>query len=473
MSQKKPVAIEQHSIDQIPESERHTKPWSLTTLWFANNVGVVVAVNGALAVFSGLSLAWAIFSIVVGNLVGGLFMAYHSVQGARLGIPQMIQSRAQFGSLGAVLPMSVAVLIYAGFAITGGVVGGQAIAALLGLPDVAGVVGFNVVVMVIALIGHDLIHRVAKIATVVAGAMFIALTIKLLVHAGSVQVGGGEVTWQKVLMVMSIAASWQITWSPYVSDYSRYLPSGTSARRTFWFTYAGSCGGAIWVMSVGALAAAIAGAKFGTNPIGFFSDQFPALSKIIVAVFLLGTLTGGAQGPYGAFLAAYGAVAERGAVAGAATRVRASFVVAFSIIVTICGLAASSHLLDTMESILLFILYTLTPWTAINLTDYFLVRKGSYDVAALFQRRGLYGVCNWPVVTLYLATIALEVPFINTKLYQGPISPELGGADLAWIVGLIVPAVGYYLIARRTRSSPAEPLTEVRTPMRPNLKEAN
>ncbi|MNG12434.1 hypothetical protein D3C84_960470 [compost metagenome] len=41
------------------------------------------------------------------------------------------------------------------------------------------------------------------------------------------------------------------------------------------------------------------------------------------------------------------------------------------------------------------------------------------------------------------------MPFISTKLYTGPMVAHLGGVDLSWIIGLVVPSVLYYLVARR------------------------
>jgi len=44
-----------------------------------------------------ISLGWSIIAGALGIVVGTLFMAFHASQGPRLGLPQMIQSRAQFG----------------------------------------------------------------------------------------------------------------------------------------------------------------------------------------------------------------------------------------------------------------------------------------------------------------------------------------------------------------------------------------
>jgi nucleobase:cation symporter-1, NCS1 family len=43
----------------------------------------------------------------------------------------------------------------------------------------------------------------------------------------------------------------------------------------------------------------------------------------------------------------------------------------------------------------------------------------------------------------------VEIPFVNSSLYEGPIAKSLGGADISWIVGFVVAAVLYYLAARR------------------------
>ena len=54
-------------------------------------------------------------AIVIGVLIGTLFMAFHSAQGPQLGLPQMIQSRPQFGYVGALLVWLFAYVQYAGF----------------------------------------------------------------------------------------------------------------------------------------------------------------------------------------------------------------------------------------------------------------------------------------------------------------------------------------------------------------------
>jgi NCS1 family nucleobase:cation symporter-1 len=60
---------------------------------------------------------------------------------------------------------------------------------------------------------------------------------------------------------------------------------------------------------------------------------------------------------------------------------------------------------------------------------------------------------NWRGLLVYLVTFGIEIPFMNTAVYQGPISKQLGGADIAWIVGLCVSVPLYYLLARGALSA--------------------
>ena len=108
--------IEKHTIGYVPPEDRHGKTRDLFTLWFGGNIAPLPIVTGALAVqMFHLNLVWGIVAILVGHLVGGVLMALHSAQGPQMGIPQMIQSRAQFGSLGALLVVVIAGVMYIGF----------------------------------------------------------------------------------------------------------------------------------------------------------------------------------------------------------------------------------------------------------------------------------------------------------------------------------------------------------------------
>lgn len=120
--------VEQHSIRPIPDGERRGSAKGLFGFWFSVNLTPLTVVVGALGTTTlGLSFWIAGLAMVIGNLVGGVFMALHASQGPTLGVPQMLQSRAQFGAKGASLIVAVAAIMFMGFYISLLVIGAQSL----------------------------------------------------------------------------------------------------------------------------------------------------------------------------------------------------------------------------------------------------------------------------------------------------------------------------------------------------------
>ena len=97
---------------------------------------------------------------------------------------------------------------------------------------------------------------------------------------------------------------------------------------------------------------------------------------------------------------------------------------------------------------LVFLAYLFTPWTAINLVDYFLVRKGTYVIGEIFKRDGIYGRWGWRGNLAYIVGFLVMVPFFVTTPYVGPIAKSLGSVDYSLFIGLPVSAVLYLILAR-------------------------
>ncbi|WP_223533797.1 MULTISPECIES: cytosine permease [unclassified Pseudomonas] len=248
MSRQDPL-IENHTVDYVPLAERHGKARDLFTLWFSTNIAPLPIVTGAMVVqVFHLNLFWGLLAIALGHMVGGVVIALASAQGPCMGIPQMVQSRGQFGRYGALLIVFFAALIYIGFFIS------------------------NIVL---------------------AGCCVVAL--------------------------------------------------GASAN---------------------------------------FISQFIGL---ILA--------------------------------------------------------------------LLLVLLVLVPWASINLIDFYLIKRGRYDIASIFRADGgIYGRFNLHAIIAYFIGIIVQLPFANTSLYVGPYANLVDGADLSWLVGLVVTCPLYYCLATRSQS---------------------
>lgn len=445
--------IEQRSIDHIPLAERHGSPRSLLFVWFAANTSITAVVTGALFVILGNTALWAIPAILLGNVVGGFFTALHSAQGPRLGVPQMIQSRAQFGYFGAILPLVLALMIFLGFYATGLVLGGQAMSRLLHISPEVGSVLFALMSTALAIFGYRHIHRFSHVAAVLSGVVFTGLFIKMLTEpATGDALSDTTFAAAPFILGISLAASWQLTFGPYIADYSRYLPEDTPKSATIGWTFLGSVVGASAAMILGALAAALGGVGFLGNQVGFLADLGGAFSVVVLLAVICGKLTGNTLSSYGGYMSVATIVTSLTRQSRIEARHRVIYIALISAAALAIALAATDNFLASFTDFLLFLLYFMTPWSAINLVDYYLVRKEQYDVDALFNPDGIYGRFNKGAMLAYAVGVLIQIPFMNSTFYVGPIADWMGGAEISWLLGLVVAGGLYYAFSGRVRN---------------------
>ncbi|MYU54642.1 MULTISPECIES: purine-cytosine permease family protein [Streptomyces] len=459
--------VERHSIDVVPDEERHGRPFSQFTLWLGANLQITAVITGALAVVFGANAFWSLIGLLLGNLLGGAVMALHAAQGPRLGLPQMITSRAQFGVRGAVVPLALVIVMYLGFFASGTVLAGQAVGRLTHLGETPGIVLFAVVTAVAAAVGYRLVHVLGRIAGLVCALAFLYLGARLLQRADLADLlhdrGFGLPVF---LLAVSLSASWQLAFGPYVADYSRYLPRHTSARATFWWTLSGSVLGAQWSMAFGVLAAAAAPAAFVGHEVTYLVGLGGTglTAAFLYFVIALGKLTINILNTYGGFMSLVTSVSgfRRPGAAGSGTptvspRARSLYIAGIMVAGTAVALLGKDSFLSSFKDFLLFLLTFFTPWSAINLVDYYLISKERYDIPALGDPAGRYGAWNAGALSVYVLGVLAQFPFLATHFYTGPLVAPLGGADISWLIGLAVPAALYWAVARRDTARVPDP----------------
>lgn len=452
--------VEKRSIEVVPGNERHGSPINQFTLWFGANMQITAVVDGALAVVFGADAMWAIIGLLIGNLLGGAVMALHSAQGPHLGLPQMISSRAQFGVLGAALPLVLVVIMYLGFAATGTVLSGQAINKILHIDaKPVGIIIFGVLTFIVAAFGYRWIHKLGRLATVLGFVGFAYLTFRVF-HENSAHTlfGSPHFHGAPFLLAIALGAGWQLTFGPYVADYSRYLPRETTIASTFWATLGGSVIGSMWSMTLGALIASIPKSTFLDNQVGFVGDLAGggAIAFVIYIVIVVGKLTVNTLNAYGGSMTLLTTTTAFTRNAKVRPLVRILFVFGFLACSIVVALAGSANFLDNFKNFVLLLLTVFIPWSAINLVDYYLVSKERVDVPALYDESGRYGRFNVCGLTTYVVGVVVQIPFLSQSLYTGPIAKAIDGADVSWIVGLVITAAVYYPWARATARPPEQ-----------------
>jgi len=449
------MLLEQRSIDYVPLAERHGKVWHLWPVWFSGNAHLATLAVGALGIALGGNLLWTATAIIAGCALGTFFMAFHSTQGPQLGLPQMIQSRPQFGYVGALLVWAVALVTYVGYNSFNQVLAAQALHQLIAVvpaTSTPALLAFAALAAGIAAVGYDSIHLAQRAVA------FLMIAMLTIFCAGAPLLGLPAAQWDPAafraapfLAELLAAAAYQLSWSIYVSDYSRYLPREVSVRASFWWTYCGAFVGGAWMMLVGAVAAAAAPALDVPAALEHAADRMlPGFGPVLLGSAFLGLVTITAINFYGAsltLLSVSDTIRPLGTSTGAGKRL--ATIAATAIASTAIALDASGHFLARFGDLLSLLLYLFTPWTAVNLVDFYVVRKGHYSVREIFNPRGMYGRWNWRGLLAYAAGFGAMTPFFSTGLYTGPAARALHGIDLAMLVGLPV-AGGVYLAACRS-----------------------
>src|SRR5580698_10537158 len=294
-----PARLEISTIQPIPRGERHGTARDLFTVWFGSNLMLLTIVTGGLAVtVFGLPFGWAVTALATGNLVGAVFMALHAAQGPQLGVPQMVQTRGQFGSLGSLLVIGIVIVMYVGFLSSNLVLGGEALASLTrGMSDVPGIALVGILSVIAAIYGYDLIHAYTRLMTYVSGAVLaLAAAWIIAVHGLPADfLSRNAANVQGILGTISTAALWQIAYAPYVSDYSRYMPVETGVRPAFWASYWGCTLGSFLPMVLGA-AVGIAAPK--PNLIAGLALMTHGIAPLVLVVFSVGVAAANAMNLY-------------------------------------------------------------------------------------------------------------------------------------------------------------------------------
>lgn len=440
--------IEPHTIEPIPATERHGRLFNTGMTWAALNAGPTTIAAGAFGIAMGLPLWACVTGIVVGSLIGGTLTSLHAEQGPRLGLPQMVQSRAQFGFFGNLLPGLGAAFTYFVYTVFTAILGYQGLAGLTGWDPVVCIVISLGLGWVAAVLGTRAINAVNVVATGLFAVTTVLVAFRILPEVSSIQYSG-KFEWAPFLMLVVFHVVGQLGNATYISDYTRYMPENSSRRAIFLTVILGGTGSGIVITILGMFASADNFDAVNANTLGFIGSLFPAISTPLVMLLTLGTTVVGCMNLYSANQAVMTMVTSRG---GSASPVLTRAIVCgvYAVAAGFVSLAVSEDFIANIGGLVSTIAYVLIPWSAINLVDFFLIRHGHYDVQAIVDRKGKYGLFNVKAMSVYILGILVQIPFIVSDYpkFTGPIAEAMGGLNIAWAVGFIVCAVVYWALHR-------------------------
>ena len=444
------MIIEHKSIDHVGEHERHGRVIDQGPFWFLGNFHFFTIAIGFVGPSMGLGFGYTALAGTLGILFGTVFVAFHASQGAELGLPQMIQSRAQFGYRGVVVVLIGTLFTFIGFNVADSVLISHGLKGMLGWNETAVTLLAAVIATGIAVFGHDWLHRIFRWCFWICLPLYSALTLAIATgHVAATHPTEGVFNWVGFLSQFAASAAYNITYAPSVSDYSRYLPRNTRPAHIITAVFLGASSAAIWLISLGAWLATHIGASDGLVAL---HDAGAALVPGFGVVMALASVI--------ALVATMGLNAYSGMLT-VVTALNSLFdipptprlrLVAIGLVAAAwigATIAIEANAIALLFATLTIMLYLLVPWTSVNLADYFFVRRGHYAITDLFKVDGIYGAWGARGLTAYTLGFMATLPFfVLPDIYMGPAARALGGVDVGWLVGLLVAGGAYLLMCQ-------------------------
>jgi nucleobase:cation symporter-1, NCS1 family len=436
------MSVETHGIAPIPIDQRYGKPSRLFTVWFAPQVTMSGVFTGTLAIVLGLGFWLGMLAMVIGTVLGSLVVAYLSTWGPRTGTGQLPHSRMAFGG-GVVLPGVLQWGSSIAWDALVGLFGGEALAALLGIPFWVAVLIVLGVQGVVGFFGYELIHRLQAVLTVVLFATFLVFAIKVVSSHDVITaatVTGPDLAGAFVLEV-TIAFSLAISWASYAADFSRYLPATSRRAHVFGYTFGGIVTAYIFVQAIGIAAADLLADQTAEGVRSVMGGG--VVGGLALVVIALASVGSGVMNDYSGSLALQ--------TVGVRVRRPVSAVIitalAFLLILWLHAADTATRFTD----VLLLVSYWIPAFVAVVVIDWRLRSAGrdTIDPAAEHTDPRDAAVALAAFVVAYLAAM----PFMHTTLIEGFVARAWHGADIAYFVNFAVAAVVYggYRMATRRR----------------------
>jgi nucleobase:cation symporter-1, NCS1 family len=447
--------LERHnSVTPVPEAQKDATALDQFWIWAGANIAPINWVLGALGIVLGLGFWDTVIVLAVGNAIGVTIFGLFVLMGQRTGVTQMVLSRSAFGRRGAYLPTLFQMVIATGWiAINTWIILDLTSELLerLGIPGTA-LTRVVLVLLIMAVqvglatLGFYAIRTFEKITVPIT--LVILVVMSFVAWTGDIQWGyAGEATgverWTAMSQVMTaIGIGWGITWLAYASDYSRFVPRTVPRGRLFW---AGALGQFVPVLWLGVLGASIATTGTGADPAVIIVQTFGALAVPVLLLVIHGPIATNILNVYSMSVSAL--ALDIKIPRHVLTVIVGVLATAFTIYLVFAGSVA-----EQLDAWLVGVVAWVSPWAAIMLVHFYIIRRENIDIEALYQgpNESRIGDVNWAAMASLLVGLVMTWLFLYGLIapLQGPIARAMNGLDLSWLAGMLSAGLLYYALYR-------------------------
>ncbi len=445
-------------------SQRTWTRWNVASLW----VGMAICVptytlGGVLTAYFGLSVAEALWTILIANIVVLIPLTLNAYPGTRYGIPCPVVMRASFGIIGSNVPSLIRAVVACGWFGVQTLFGGIAIhlmlsalfdgwAALGGVGEVLGFFIFWFANLAVVIRGAESIKRLEALAApllllVAIGLMVWALpkvSLSAVLATPATRPEGAPVFGYFMAGLTAMVGFWA-TLSLNIPDFSRYARTQRSqvmgqiiGLPLTMFLFAG-LGVILTAASVELTGKTISDP---INLIGQIDNDFwviVAMLMIVLATISTNTAAN-IVSPTNSFqnIAPRFINENRGVML---TGVIGLGLMSWELLKKMGWLDTDVSVESLYSNWLLGYSSLLGPIAGIMVIDYFLIKKQTYNLIALYKDNAGYPAWNKAGFIAFLIPVGLTIIAITTD--------KLGWFyDYGWFTGSILGGLIYYFVAR-------------------------
>lgn len=445
-------------------AQRTWSRWNVASLW----VGMAICVptymlGGVLTAYFGLSVAEALWTILIANIIVLIPLTLNAFPGTRYGIPCPVVLRASFGIIGSNVPSLIRALVACGWFGVQTLFGGIAIhlllsalfdgwAALGGTGEVLGFFIFWVANITVVIRGSESIKLLEALAAPLLLIVAIGLVVWALPRVSMAEVlatpanrpEGAPFAPYFMAALTAMVGFWA-TLSLNIPDFSRYARSQRSQiigqiiglpLTMFLFSGLGV------ILTAASLDLVGETVSDPINLIGHIDNTgWVILSMLMIILATISTNTAAnIVSPTNSFqnIAPRYINENRGVII---TGIIGILLMSWELLKKLGWLESDVSVESLYSNWLIGYSSLLGPIAGIMIVDYFLIKKQSYDLLALYQDNAGYPAWNKAGFTAFLIPVSLTIIAITT----GKLSWFY---DYGWFTGSILGGLIYFLVAR-------------------------
>lgn len=422
----------QHSLitEGVLEHEQTLSVERPFWVFFMANIGIAYWLIGDVVASMGLSFSDGMFALFVGSTLGALLPAILAIMGPTSRLSQVEAGRFSLGKEGKKLPAFLNWTGCIGWDVIGNILSAAAFVALLKVfhVDMPTWLALGVLIgiqLLIGVYGHHLIQDIAKYTGGLLGLFFVIIGI-IAMHKTSFVNPEHPAAFKDVVSAITLLMACNISWAPYATDYTRYLPVKTSNRKIFLAVFSGLFLSLFLLALFGFMTASTIQQQTPTGVMKALQDLSGRFSPLILVFIAFNSIANNAVNDNSA---AYSLMS-----AGLKLSRPVSTIFGGILGYVVCLLATDTFI-SFFENFLFLFAHWIAPWSAIVLVHWFMKSNKKQSTPS--------GITSGFVIFFVVSALSIGL-FSANSLYTGLLSESVGGVDMGPYIGVFTAAISYY-----------------------------